>query len=141
MNTIKLNTIGTPKVRGGNSGGGGSSWKYFKIKQDADFSDGSYLYDVYRAIVMSSFFLTLGDDGYYPTYSSAFMAWSEKELGGKLIAIGFDTEQYTLDVFDSWETMKIGDLWENYKINFMEYLFEKEISKEEYYQLHTLNWN
>lgn len=35
MNTIKLNTIGTPKASGGNSGGGGSasSWRYFDISK------------------------------------------------------------------------------------------------------------
>lgn len=39
MNTIKLNTIGTPKASGGNSGGGNggggtaSAWRYFDVSK------------------------------------------------------------------------------------------------------------
>lgn len=122
MNTIKLNTIGTPIGGGGNSGNGGggsaSSWRYFDI---------SKLDNSMKPNTMPFIVKVPADNGIIPAL--AFVDWS------KVTAYGVDDSPklYTTTTgLASWSEIMAG---EGLTPEMMAQVGIVEITEEEFYTL------
>lgn len=120
MNTIKLNTIGTPKASGGNSGGGGSAsaWRYYDISA-LDIETKTNLSEVaMMGRVPSQGILT---------YGSLL-----------LVNILDQTDAFSLDInckiLQEDQVVPISVMWEEYESTLLQ-LGVKEITEEEFYTL------
>lgn len=84
MNTIKLNTIGTPKASGGNSGGGGyaSSVEYLDVRNIDE--------DLKFSLINSSYLVKISKEGYISILPALFAKNDFDELYVDTVAIAID---------------------------------------------------
>lgn len=128
MNTIKLNTIGTPKMSGGNSGGGDSSntMEYFRTEsiKESNLQDFASLLKWHDEYTNSTFIAP----------ATLFTSRSYDNASSIAVGIDFQSEYLMIEPFNG----KLIDIL--LKMGFPKEMLDSlpRITKEEFYNLESL---
>lgn len=125
MNTIKLNTIGTPKVSGGNSGGGtASKWKYYDCLGDEKdesgyISHGTWMADNVKVIDSVTGNLMIAPEAYI-----------DSDEPNTIVAVAYDMNKRVY-VDGKWVPFEeLITAWEEIDLS-----IHPEITEEEFYHI------
>ena len=126
MNTIKLNTIGTPKVSAGNSGGSSSAsnWKYYDclLDQNKDNTHAEYYVDNVKVVDLDTGNVLICPEAYMDSETAVSVA----------VAMNFDE---TRKVYMDGKWVSLKEFWENPDWEGFDFSTHPEITEEEFYHI------